>query len=117
MHNARESYLRAKRAKVTKDEPMAVYYDYNRRKYRLIDDMLLKNVLQEAAQEIYGIDSRTELQKFTAHSIRVGACVLLHSAGQDSLFIKFRLRWRSDSFMMYLRNTIDLAAKQREAIS
>ena len=63
-------------------------------------------MLQEAAAFVYDIKDKKELSKFTAYSVRVGACVNLHSQGESGENIKFRLRWRSDSFMMYLRNII-----------
>ena len=46
----------------------------------------------------------------------VGACVLLHALNQSSEDIKFRLRWHSDSFRMYLRNIIQLGERHTNAI-
>ena len=48
--------------------------------------------------------------------IVVGACVFLHAQNISAEDIKFRLRWRSDSFRMYLRNIIQLAERHRDAI-
>jgi len=39
------------------------------------------------------------------HSIRIFACVLLHEAGKYGPYIKLRLRWLSNCFEIYLRNT------------
>lgn len=66
--------------------------------------------LQNAAKTVYKITDLTLLKKYTLHSVRVGACVLLHASQPDPLFIQFRLRWRSLSFMAYLRSTPKLAA-------
>eukprot|EP00957_Ditylum_brightwellii_P094104 7164409-Ditylum_brightwellii.AAC.1 len=33
----------------------------------------------------------------------------IKSSGKDSEFIKFRLRWKSDTFRLYLRNTTLMA--------
>ena len=71
-----------------------------------IDNVHISSILQELE----------EITRFTSHSIRVGACVLLHGQNQSSEDIKFRLRWRSDSFRMYLRNIIQLAERHRDAI-
>ena len=71
-------------------------------------------MLQEAAAFVYDIKDKKELSKFTAHSIRVGACVNLHSQGQSGENIKFRLRWRSDAFMMYLKNIIASAERHMD---
>ena len=47
-----------------------------------------------------------ELSLISTHSLRVYACVLLHEAGKDGPYIKLRLRWLSDCFEVYLRNTV-----------
>ena len=39
------------------------------------------------------------------HSIRVFALVLLSEANKPSWFMKARLRWVSDSYKLYLRDT------------
>ena len=77
----------------------------------------VENSLRKIAQKVYNISSKSDLQKYSCHSLRVGACVLLHSSGADALTIKFRLRWRSDSFMEYLRNTPQLAAIHTNILS
>ena len=60
---------------------------------------------------IYSLKDIEDLQKITAYSIRVGACVALHVLNKDISFIKFRLRWRLDAFKMYLRNVTALAVQ------
>ena len=82
-----------------------------------INDVHICKILREAASDLYKISSKEDLAKFTAHSIRVGACVLLHSQNVSAEDIKFRLRWRSDSFRMYLRNIIQLAMKHTDVIN
>ena len=52
----------------------------------------------------------------TPHSIRIGACVLLHEHGHSAVFIKNRLRWKSDTFMDYLRDTVSLARKHAASL-
>ena len=47
--------------------------------------------------------------------IRVSAAVLLQIAEKPSHFIKMRLRWESDTYRMYLRNTSVVAMKHLEA--
>ena len=60
--------------------------------------------LKLAAKSAHGITATADLKKFTPHSPRVGACVLLHIMGKLPDFIKKRLRWRSDSYEDYLRH-------------
>ncbi|MBM3299837.1 MAG: hypothetical protein FJY85_07770, partial [Deltaproteobacteria bacterium] len=63
------------------------------------------NLLRQAAKSAYPTMSKDQLLLYSAHSLRVWACVLLDEAGKNTTFIKKRLRWKGDSFMMYLRDT------------
>ena len=49
--------------------------------------------------------SQEELRLFPYHSIRLKVIVLLHEAGKYASHIKLGLRWLSDCFQVYLRNT------------
>jgi hypothetical protein len=49
--------------------------------------------------------------------LRIGACMILFSAGLDAAQIKHRLRWKSDSFMSYLRDVPQLALNQVRAVN
>ena len=79
-------------------------------------DKQVEKHLQSAARAVYGYSKSEAKQRFTSHSIRVGACVLLHEAGKTAAFIKERLRWKSDSFMEYLRNTVRLAQQHAASL-
>lgn len=57
-----------------------------------------------------------ELSKFSGHSIRVTAAVLLHQFGKDGPYIQVRLRWEGDSYKLYLRNTETLMWQHVDAI-
>ena len=72
---------RAKRLAVKKEDPIAVYSEIKKGKKKTcyIDDKHITSLLQEAASIVYNIKDKKELSKFTAHSVRVGACVILHS--------------------------------------
>ena len=67
-----------------------------------ITSVYVSKLLKLAAKEAHGITSTKDLKKFTPHSPRVGACVLLDMMGKLPDFIKKRLRWRSDSYEDYL---------------
>ena len=69
------------------------------------------------ATATHGITDKKELQLYSAHSLRVGACVQLHVAGKSADFIKKALRWKSDTFQMYLRNVGALAQQRNDAIN
>ena len=79
------------------------------------DDSHVESHLKLLATECYNITNKDDLARFTCHSFRVGACVLLHEANESPDFIKFRLRWKSDSYLMYLRNTPRLASQHNSA--
>ena len=107
---------RAIRLGVPPDTPIAVFK--NSAGYsQFIDDFHVTQMLQSLAKTVYNITDPTDLARFSSHSIRVGACVLLHETSQTPDFIKARLRWRSDTYLMYLRNTPKLAMLHNEAIN
>ena len=99
--------------------PLALYKDQNG-KLIYIYDGLINKMLQEAASAVYNLDpikDAADIKRFTTHSIRVGACCLLWAAGFDEKDIKHLLRWRSDSFLRYLRNMDFVCRKHAEAIT
>ena len=60
--------------------------------------------------------SKEDLSRFSAHSLRVWACVLLDEAGMSPEFIMARLRWMGNSFRMYLRDTGIIQDKHRDIL-
>ena len=68
-------------------------------------------------QKDQNIKDSQKLAKLSSHSIRVGSCVQLHVADMGTGFIKFRLRWRSSAFKMYLRNIPALAKQHLQALT
>ena len=81
-----------------------------------IDYVHIKSLLQEAATSLYKITSKEDISRFTSHSFRVGAYVLLHIIEVSTDTIKFCLRWRSDAFKVYLRNVDALAEHHRNVL-
>jgi len=111
---------RAQRLEVPHNMPIAVFkrpiQSPPAPKYLFIDHHSVELQFKSCARKILHITKIADLARFTLHSIRVGACVLLHENGADSLLIKSRLRWRSDSFLNYLRNTLFLAKAHAQII-
>jgi hypothetical protein len=71
---------------------------------------------RNTVSRVYNLDPvrhKTELPRWSSHSLRVGACTILHSMGFNNTQIKWLLRWRSDAFMTYLRN---LAVNSRQHV-
>ena len=79
--------------------------------------MTITRVLKKIAALTYNIPANNPEMKYSPHSLRVGACVILHSGGATAETLKKRLRWRSDSFMMYLRDVPALATQQMNIIN
>ena len=94
---------------------MAVFS--NRNKASFITNKHTMFHLQAMVTAAHGITSKKELQRWTPHSIRVGTCVLLSECGHEGHFIKLRLRWKSDTYLLYLRNTSHLAAQHSTTIT
>ena len=85
-----------------------------------IHEALITRVFKAAAIAVYDFDpvqDKTELSKFTSHSLRVGACCMLYSSGVSETKLKYLLRWRSDSFLAYLRNLASVTDDQNRAVS
>ena len=73
--------------------------------------------LQAAAKAAHGIKAAKALARFSTHSIRVGAYVLMDAADEKSHHIKKRLLWKSDTFMDYLCNVTRLAINHNDVIA
>jgi hypothetical protein len=76
--------------------------------------------MHEAACAVYNlhpIRDKATLKLWSSHSLRVGACVILHALGFSGPQIKFLLRWASDCFMEYLRNLGALSTLQNAAMA
>ena len=73
--------------------------------------------LRLAAKSAHGLTAKDDLKKFTPHSPRVGACVLLDMMGKLPDYIKKRLRWRSNSYEDYLRHIPAVAIEHASTIS
>jgi hypothetical protein len=62
--------------------------------------------------KLYYADQILTLEVWSVHSLRVRACVIILSMGMSTTQITSPLRWRSDAFMVDLRNTAIIATSQ-----
>ena len=95
--------------------PLAVYSDNGTKCF--LHGSVIASSLRQLAKQTYSL-SEADLRKhykYSSHSLRAGAAVILHAAGVTAIQIKFLLRWRSDSFFFYLRNVAHLSAQQNNA--
>ena len=97
------------------DDPLCLYRtskgdikfitgDMITRYYRFVTKMVFPHISDEM------------LKLISTHSLRVKAAVLLHEAGKDGTYIKLRIRWLSDCFEVYLRNTPTICAQHNTAL-
>ena len=109
-------YHRSKRLGMKDHEPMGVYGAMG--KTHFITARKTTALLREAAHHVLGLSKTDpEIKLWSTHSIRVTAANLLHRMRLTDSFIMKRLRWNSDRFLMYLRNTIHAANTHTSAIN
>ncbi len=76
----------------------------------------ISKLLQSIAKHCHPDLTKDEISRFSSHSGRVWAVVLLDEAGMTSDFIKSQLHWMGDSYRLYLRDTVVLQAKHVTAL-
>jgi hypothetical protein len=96
--------MRASHLKQPDDMPVACYRA-KKAPLLYITGSRIATLLPKAAKKVRPSTSADDLKKYSAHSLRVWACVLLDEAGMSPSFIQKRLRWLGDSFKMYLCDT------------
>ena len=95
--------------------PLTVYRDAKGKK-KYLSHKVLTDYLRKIAKLAHPNITPEALQRISAHSIRVWACVLLFEAGKKGDYIKKRLRWLSDCYRVYLRDTQGLAEQHNECL-
>lgn len=109
-------YLRSLRLQVPPHEPVGVFRDTDGTR-RFITDTMVASYFRDAASKVLRIKRDSpDLQLWSTHSLRVTAANLLHRKQMSDSFIQSRLRWRSNTFLDYLRNTIYAAETQAKAL-
>jgi hypothetical protein len=98
--------------------PLALY-KHTDGSVRLVTPNKIEHNMRLLASRVFGLDpikNKKDLALWASHSIRVGACVLLHTQGYNGTQLQWLLRWRSDAFMAYLRNLPVLADQQARVL-
>ena len=111
-------YERSIKLRLKADEPMGAYLKTTKTKKRsrvFITGPKISDLFKSVASEAYPDITPDELRRFSAHAIRVSAAVILQIAGKEKDFIQSRLRWASEAYQMYLRDTTILACRHIEA--
>ena len=86
------------------NDPLCVY-EKNRGEIEFLTGTMITSYYRKITKLVFPSISADELKLYSVHSIRVKAAVLLHEAGKSDAYIKLRIRWLSDCFNVYLRNT------------
>jgi hypothetical protein len=99
-------------------QPLSIY----RSEQGKVTNVTTANVeasIRAAATKLYNLDpiaNKKELQMWSSHSLRVGACTTLYAMGFHEMEIKHLLRWKSNAFMTYLRNLAVTSRRHNTAI-
>ena len=121
VHAALRIVHRAIRLKVPAEDPLAVFHSTKgvyKGKRCYVTAKLTATFLRNLAQKVFKLKpADPSLSRWSAHSIRVTAANLLHRQGFADTYIQMRLRWKSDSFLGYLRNTMYTAAAHTKALN
>jgi hypothetical protein len=107
--------LRARRLNQLDGMPVVVYKT-KKGKVTYLTGNKIAELLQKAIKEVRPDTTPDELKRYSAHSLRVWACVLLDKAKKLPNYIKKRLRWLGDSFRMYLRDTAIIQHQHVDAL-
>jgi hypothetical protein len=112
----------ARHAKLTKAHPTLPLSVYRQSDDRIcnITSADVETCIRDAAAKLFNFDpvaNRTELQMWSSHSLRVGACTTLYAMGFSEMEIKHLLRWKSNAFMTYLRDLAITSQRHNEAMS
>jgi hypothetical protein len=76
----------------------------------------IANLFRKAVKKVRPNTTPDKLKHYSAHSLRVWACVLLDEAGKLTDYIKKRLLWLGGSFRMYLRDTAIIQHQNVDAL-
>ena len=110
--------LRARRMNIPDGEPLAQYRDstYGRRAF--VHTQAVENYMRAVAHKTTGIQNTAIINKmYGMHSIRVTACNELARLHVSDSFIQRRLRWKSNTFLEYLRNNIHVAQRHKLSLN
>jgi hypothetical protein len=95
--------LRARCLLQPDSKPVACYLKKDALAY--ISGSRIAILFRAAARAVRPNISKEKEQRYSAHLLRVWACVLLDEAGKLPDYIKKYLRWMGNSFQIYLRDT------------
>lgn len=114
--NFRRVKQRARQLRQPDNLPLAVYHDPEENKVKYVTGDRYTEYIRSIVRENFPTIPEEDIKLLSTHSLRVTACTLLHEAGKDGTYIKLRLRWKSNCFEIYLRNTTTITRQHAEAL-
>ena len=107
--------LRARRLKQPDSMPVGCYCTKKTPLVYITANQVATLIREVVKRERPGITT-ANWNKYSTHSLRVWACVLLDEAGKSPDYIKKHLHWMGDLFCMYLCDTQVIQDMHREAL-
>lgn len=98
------------------DLPVCVYRN-TKSELTYLTGSTVSSYFRQIAKMAHPSMNESERKRFSAHSLRVTAAVLLHEHGCDGDYIKIQLRWLGDSYRVYLRSTQTILKRHTTALS
>ena len=98
------------------DLPLGIFSEDDHKGFSYLTGHKISDYFKFIAKEVHELDDPGESSKYSAHSLKVTAAVLLHQAQKDPEYIKICLRWVSNAFQEYLRNTEDIMQQHVKAL-
>ncbi len=115
VRSAYHIFLRAKRLGQSDGQPMGVYLNHQGI-LKYLTAYKISELLQSIAKHCHPDLTRDEISRFSSHSGRVWAVVLLDEARMNSDFIKSWFCWMGDSYRLYRRDNLILQTKHVTAL-
>ncbi|CAB9523033.1 unknown protein [Seminavis robusta] len=98
--------------------PLSIYWDPRAHRPKLVDSYAIERYMRRLASTVYNLDPAAhaaDILLWSSHSLRIGACVILHIMGFSDRDIQWILRWKSMTFATYFRNVALLSQRQNAA--
>jgi len=100
------------------NSPDMVCRDHAMGKQHLITASQAAAFLHHVAHKVFDIPTgHKDLLAWSCHSICITAANHLHCAWFSDSYIKNRLQWHSDTFLMYLHNIFYMADQHTQAVT
>ena len=116
VQNAFNMLRRKQRLNHPFDLPLSIYLT-KQGEIRYLTDNKMAAFLRSAVKKAYPETPDEKLKLYSAHSIRVWACVVLSESGKSPDFIKKRLRWMGKLYRVYLRDTQAINKQHKDALA